>query len=199
MRRRPTLAIMGAMLLSALALAGCSDSSAPKSQVVSFTSPAVVGHLLPALYTCDGKDIPPPMEWGAVPSTTRELALFVIGLTPNSKGTYTPSIDWAVAGVNPALHKLAAGELPLGAHVALDNRGKRVSYSVCPARGKAQDYQFALYAVPAAITVPPNFVGSKLLEVVANPQSPDPANAGGAFLAVYKRPGHAPGRVSAKA
>jgi phosphatidylethanolamine-binding protein (PEBP) family uncharacterized protein len=188
--RRPMPIASAAVLLStlALALAGCGGASTPKAITVAFKSPALVGASLPALYTCDGKNISPPLEWGAVPSTTRELALFVLGLTPNhTTGGYKTSVEWAVAGVNPALHKLAAGELPPGAHLEKTAKLKTVHYSICPPRGVTKHYQFALYAVPASITVPPTFSGVKLLDLIASPESPDESNAGGAFLASYKR------------
>ena len=187
MRRRVKVT-SGAALLSALALAGCSNSSAPAGITIPFKSPAIVNTLLPATYTCDGKDIAPPVEWGAVPSTTRELALFVLGLTPHgSKGGYSTTVEWSVAGINPALHALSAGKLPVDAHVGLTSKGKRQPYSICPAKGTSKRYQFALYAVPTSITIPARFVGIKLLEALADPESRVSADAGGTFLASYRR------------
>jgi phosphatidylethanolamine-binding protein (PEBP) family uncharacterized protein len=182
-------ATWSAALISALVLSGCSNSSTPpKAVAVPFKSPAVVDTSLPARYTCDGRDISPPLEWGAVPPATKELALFVLGLTRKpSTGGYSTTVEWGMAGVNPALHRLAAGTVPKGAHVALTNAGKRLSYSICPKRGQTKRYQFALYAIPPAVTVPARFVGIKLLALIANPQSADSAYAGGAFVASYSR------------
>jgi phosphatidylethanolamine-binding protein (PEBP) family uncharacterized protein len=188
--RRQTHAVLSSTVLAALVLAGC-GSSTPKSVNISFKSPAVINGALPARYTCDGQNISPPMEWGKVPSTSKELAVFILGLTPvGSTGRYTTSVEWAMAGLNPSLHKLAAGQLPSGAHLALGRSGKQKPYSVCPPRGRPKRYQFALYAIPATVTVPPDFVGIRLLEVVANPKSSYAAYAGGAFAASYTRPAH---------
>lgn len=190
--RRPMLATTCVMLLTAVALAGCGGSSAPKALTIAFKSPAVAHSTLPARYTCDGSNISPPLEWGGVPSTARELAVFMLALTPNrATGRYRTSVVWAMAGVNPGLHRLAAGEVPPGAHVSVTEKGKSQRYSVCPARGHATTYQFALYAVPAGLQVPSQFVGVKLLELIANPESSASANAGGSFAASYARPGHA--------
>jgi phosphatidylethanolamine-binding protein (PEBP) family uncharacterized protein len=198
--RRSLHAGFCALLLSGLALSGCSSSSEPKAVTIPFKSPALVGASLPARYTCDGKDISPPMEWGAVPPATKELAVFILGLTPDrATGGYSTSVEWSVAGVNPALHRLAAGKLPLGAHLGRDlsvsRKGKaktsRASkpkhYSICPAKGTAQRYQFALYAIPPTIAIAPKFVGIQLLEAIADPESRYRAHAGGAFVASYKR------------
>jgi phosphatidylethanolamine-binding protein (PEBP) family uncharacterized protein len=186
--RRPVKAIFCLVLLSSTALAACgSSSSPPKPVTVQFRSPAVVGTTLPARYTCDGKNISPPLEWGAVPATTRELALFVLGLTPNPRtGRYSFSVEWAVAGVNPALHKLEAGRLPPAAHVGQDSDGKR-RYSICPKKGKSEAYQFALYAIPDTVAVPPKFIGLHVLGAIADPTSTTVSKAGGAFVANYKR------------
>jgi|GEM_PF-3297404 phosphatidylethanolamine-binding protein (PEBP) family uncharacterized protein len=185
-----------AVLLSALALSACSGSSEPKSITIPFKSPAIVGAALPALYTCDGKDISPPMEWGAVPPATRELAVFILGLTPyGTKGGYTTSVEWSIAGLNPALHRLAAGHLPPGAHagVTVVGKGKHKGfskpkrYSICPAKGAAKRYQFALYAIPPTLAIAPKFVGIQVLEAIADPESRYRSYAGGAFVASYKR------------
>jgi hypothetical protein len=196
MRRTTLLAISSAMLLTALVLTGCSSSSAPKSLTIAFKSPAIAHATIPALYTCDGKDVSPPLEWGAVPSTTKELAVFMLALTPNkATGRLTTSVVWSMAGVNPRLHRLGAGEVPAGAHVGVSNTGKSQPYSVCAPRGQVTNYQFALYAVPGSVTIPPEFVGIRLLALIANPESKTAADAGGSFAASYTRPAHAAHRA----
>ena len=133
-----------------------------------------------------------------MPSSTKELALFMLALTPiPGTGGYRPEVVWGMAGVNPALHRLAAGEMPPGAHLALTSAGKRTSYSVCPPRNNAITYQFALYAIPASITVAARFVGINLLRLIANPESSDQSNVGGAFAATYRRVSHGAARHAA--
>jgi phosphatidylethanolamine-binding protein (PEBP) family uncharacterized protein len=191
--RRTAKAMLGIALV--LALAGCGGGSSTTSGTplkIKFKSPALVAGSLPALYTCDGKDITPPVEWGAVPTPTKELALFVLGLKPNpttgknAHPGYSFTIEWALAGINPALHKLAAGKLPTGAHAGSASDGK-TRYSVCPARGHSKKYEFALYAVPPTVGIAPQFTDTSILPGLADPESPTKARAGGAFLAVYKR------------
>jgi len=186
------------MLLAVLALAGCSSSSKPAAVTVPFKSPVVVDNTLPARYTCDGKNISPPLEWGKVPSSAKELALFMLALTPiQGTGGYRPTVVWGMAGVNPALHRLAAGEMPPGAHLALTSAGKRATYSVCPPKNNTITYQFALYGIPASVTVPAQFVGINLLRLIANPESSDQSNVGGAFAATYRRIRHSAARHTA--
>jgi phosphatidylethanolamine-binding protein (PEBP) family uncharacterized protein len=187
--RQPLRAIPVVLLLSALALAGCGTSGATPIKVtrIPFKSAAIGGVTMPARYTCDGKNVFPPLEWGSVPPNTRELALLVIGLTPTLAGnSYSVSIDWALAGVNPALHRLAAGQLPPGAHLGSTTDGK-TRYSVCPKKGKPEQYQFELYAVPATVTIPAGFTGLEVLSQIGAETSPIRARARGTFDVIYKR------------
>jgi phosphatidylethanolamine-binding protein (PEBP) family uncharacterized protein len=190
--RRPAEVISGAGLLALLASAGCGSSGATTAPVTSipaipFKSAAIVGNSIPARYTCDGKNTSPPFEWGGVPSSTRELALLVTGLKPSStQSSYSVSVEWAVAGLNPALHRLAAGRLPPGAHLGVATNGK-TRYTVCPKKGKSELYQFSLYAVPAAVTIPRRFEGIQVLIQIGAQGASTPAIARGGFQAIYKR------------
>lgn len=179
----------GIALLAALALAGCGSSSTHtnKEKTVTLKSAAIVDKTLPALYTCDGKDISPPLEWGPLPASTREVALFLVGYTPvPSTHYYSVAIDWAVAGLNPALHRLAAGHLPPGAHVGIASDGKR-RYSVCPKKGVDVHYQFELYGLPATVKIAPNFAALPIISLLSSRKSSNPVNAHGGFVVFYKR------------
>jgi phosphatidylethanolamine-binding protein (PEBP) family uncharacterized protein len=194
----PTKAISGVVLLLALALAGCGRSGAttattsasdkpPAATVISFTSPVVHGESLPAQYTCDGKNIHPPLAWGTVPTDASELFLLVVGLTPTSTaGNYRASVEWAVAGINPGLHRLAAGQLPASAHVGTASDGKR-AYSICPQKGVAEHYQFALYALPSTLKISPNFSGLTAFSQLSNANTATAPAGEGEFLLSYKR------------
>jgi phosphatidylethanolamine-binding protein (PEBP) family uncharacterized protein len=189
MRARAMATLAGPVLLAAFALAGCGGSSGkPTLHAISvgFRSPGVHKRVLSATYTCDGKNISPPLEWGQVPATTRSLAMFVIGIVPTAKGGYKYSVEWAVAGINPALHRIAAGRLPAGAYLGRASNGKS-AYDVCPGKGKAQLYEFTLYGVPRTIGIPKNFQGLELLHYIASPESSYGTRVGGSFLALYKR------------
>jgi phosphatidylethanolamine-binding protein (PEBP) family uncharacterized protein len=186
--RRPLVAILGTMLVWGLGLAGCGSSAPSATSVAAVTfQSAFVGESIPALYTCDGKNIHPPLEWGAVPAGTSQLALFILGLTPSpSTNRYTASIEWAVAGVNPGLHRLAAGQLPPGARVGVNSEGKR-RYSICPKTGNGERYQFELYALPASLGISPRFAGLPIFSALSNPTASPLATAHGSFSAVYVR------------
>jgi phosphatidylethanolamine-binding protein (PEBP) family uncharacterized protein len=195
-------AVTGLTLLSTLALVGCgtgSGSSDPSAAVktegpvssVSLKSPAIKDAAgvptIPAVYTCDGSDTPPPLEWGSVPARTGELVLFVLGINP-IPGTNSTSIsvEWAMAGISPDLHHLDPGQLPQGAHPGLTTANTQ-KYSLCPKHGQTKQYVFELYGLPQGDAVPLGFNGVSVLSKLAVTHHESIANVHGNFGAVYKR------------
>jgi phosphatidylethanolamine-binding protein (PEBP) family uncharacterized protein len=194
---QPRHALYGAILLSTLSLAACGTHKSPSSTSssttgstkasksvakIQLTSPAITQGTIPALYTCDGKNISPPFQWGAVPAGLTELVLFAVR---EQSGQPAPSVEWAMAGLKPALHKVAAGTLPSGAYLEQASKGKR--YSICPAKGQAAKYKFLIYALPAGVAAGPEIGGPQLLGNLtsATPEKRSPAEGG--FSATYKR------------
>ena len=124
---------------------------------MSLQSPALVasdGHLgrLAATYTCDGKGSWPALHWGGVPAGTQELALFVMNVQPVEEKIF---FDWALAGIDPGLSEISAGELPKGAIIGTNGFGKR-GYEICPS-GPGETYMLALYALPRSLSPKPGF------------------------------------------
>jgi phosphatidylethanolamine-binding protein (PEBP) family uncharacterized protein len=101
---------------------------------------------LPAAYTCNGKNISPPLIWKGIPQGSAELALFAINLVPVGESLF---FDWAVAGLDPSLEGLEEGKLPKGAILGRNGFGK-LGYSVCPEG--PETIIFALYALPQSLS-----------------------------------------------
>jgi phosphatidylethanolamine-binding protein (PEBP) family uncharacterized protein len=192
MHTRPRLQqilIAVAACLAMPALAGCggatATTTAPKTiPAIPFRSAAFTGNTLPTRYTCDGQDISPPLEWGAVPPGVKSLALFISGFRRPKERVF--SVEWAVAGLNPSLHKLRAGQLPPGAFLGTRG-GKPARYSVCPKKRATMLYEFELFGLPAADKLASNFASLRTLASLVLPQSPDLAKAYGNFYAFYTR------------
>jgi phosphatidylethanolamine-binding protein (PEBP) family uncharacterized protein len=178
-----------ALLLAALALAGCGgDAPATAVAPIVLNSPAFSTGALPARYTCDGSDVSPPISWGAVPPHTSQLALFLIAFTPQQrKGYYRVSVEWAVAGLNPALHGLSAGQLPPGAYLGVASDKKRQGYRICPRKGARVQYQFEVYAVPPSERISPDFASVPVIDALTGRTSPLRAKGHGAFVTSYVR------------
>jgi phosphatidylethanolamine-binding protein (PEBP) family uncharacterized protein len=133
---------------------------------MSLESPAIIaaagspGHLA-ATYTCDGANSWPELRWGGIPAGTAELAVFAMNVQPVEEQLF---VDWAVAGLDPALKGIEAGKLPKGAIVGTNGFGKR-GYSLCPP-GAGEIYMFAVYALPTALSPPKGFDARELRKEV---------------------------------
>jgi phosphatidylethanolamine-binding protein (PEBP) family uncharacterized protein len=190
---RATWATPLLVLLAAVALAGCgtgateTNALAPKEPTrLNFTSSAIHGTALPALYTCDGKNTWPPVSWGKVPASVEELALFAVGTRRLSNGRAEVSVDWALAGLNPSLHGVRAGEIPRGAFLVANSKGEK-RYSVCPPRGQTEHYSFALLALPRYARAARGFPGPDLLQNLTGTDVEYEAPAVGTFSVKYTR------------
>jgi phosphatidylethanolamine-binding protein (PEBP) family uncharacterized protein len=179
-------------LLVAVALCGCSTDTATTNGLaatapvpVKLQSSAIHGTTIPALYTCDGRNISPPLSWGAVPSSVEELALFLVATGLTKGGQATLSIEWAMAGIKPTSHGLRAGEVPHGAFLLPTSSGRR-RYSICPSRG-SQRYSFALLALPPGARAQPGLTANVLFRNLNSSTREDAAAAIGTLSATYTR------------
>jgi len=131
------------------------DDSPTKHLVL--TTPAFRdGEVIPAVHTCDGEDLSPPLAWTGVPVETRGFAL--ICDDPDApRGTW---VHWVLWNLPADAVELGQGvppnpELPSGARQGLNDSGE-VGYSgPCPPRGTPHRYYFRLYALDSAVNLSP--------------------------------------------
>jgi len=108
---------------------------------------------IPALYTCEGKDISPPLVWTDVPAGAKSLALIVDD--PDAPDPAAPKMTW----VHWVLYNLPATyaglpegikTLPAGTKEGL-NDWKRTGYGgPCPPIGRHR-YYHKLYALDTVL------------------------------------------------
>jgi phosphatidylethanolamine-binding protein (PEBP) family uncharacterized protein len=111
---------------------------------------------LNARYTCAAVDTWPTIEWTKVPAGTAELVLLLFHQSPSAHALV---VDWAVAHINPALHRVTTGVLPAGAVVGRNTAG-RDGYEVCPAHGQTFSSAVELLALPRSLHLGPGFDAS---------------------------------------
>jgi hypothetical protein len=119
---------------------------------LSLSSPAFKqGGGIPALHTCEGADVSPPLEWQGVPAAARSLALIVDDPdAPDPRAPKMAWVHWLVYDLPPTASGLAQGAagvgLPGGARQGL-NDWKRAGYGgPCPPIGRHR-YFHKLYAL----------------------------------------------------
>jgi hypothetical protein len=152
-RTSPKFAPSLAVLVAIVALAGCGGggekiSALPgASAQMKLTSPAFTdGAEIPARYSCDGADRPPPLAWSGVPKGASSLALMLAD--PDAPGgTF---VHWTLFDLDPKLTKLSEGDIPSGAVEGKNGFGKDGYGGPCPPKGdKPHRYEFLIYALRA--------------------------------------------------
>jgi|SRR5215211_1951629 len=105
------------------------------------------GGVIPALYTCDGQGVTPPLSWDSVPNGTKSLAL--IADDPDApRGTF---VHWVVYDLPPDTRRLPEDvperqTLSGGAQQGVNGAG-RIGYTgPCPPSGTHR-YVFKIYAL----------------------------------------------------
>jgi Raf kinase inhibitor-like YbhB/YbcL family protein len=142
-----------ALVVAVAACSGCGDGgeaahgpSLPAAKgAMALTSPAFApGAAIPKAYTCDGADRSPPLRWSRVPAGARELALVVED--PDAHRF----LHWTLLAVAPAVHRLAAGQVPPGTVQTANGFGDHGYGGPCPPKGDdAHRYVFTIYALDA--------------------------------------------------
>jgi phosphatidylethanolamine-binding protein (PEBP) family uncharacterized protein len=139
--------------------------------------------MIPARYTCGGSNTSLPLAWTHVPAHTAELVVYAVEPVRTPKGSkHRALVQWAIAGLSPQLHGIAAGKLPPGAIVGRNSVEHKSAYSICTEKGKIQPYLFLLFALPHRLSLTPGFDAGRLY-----PQVNYSAVASSSFVAVYKR------------
>ena len=123
---------------------------------LAITSPAFTdGGAIPSVYTCEGRDVSPPLAWTDPPPGTNSLAL--ISDDPDAPGKTW--VHWVLYNLPPSARKLPEAfppdeERPDGTRQGTTDFG-RVGYGgPCPPSGTHR-YFFKLYALDALLSLSP--------------------------------------------
>ena len=126
--------------------------TAPGATDLTLSSSAFVsGEPIPVLYTCQGEDLSPPLQWSGPPAGAQAFVLFV---DDPDGGDW---VHWSIynlpagaAGLPQALPHNA--ELPDGSRQGKNSWGKLGYGGPCPPSGTHQ-YVFRLYALDAPLSL----------------------------------------------
>ncbi len=113
------------------------------------------GDGIPSKYTCQGKDISPPLAWTGVPESARSLILIVDDPdAPDPRAPKMTWVHWVLYNMPPEVSGLPEGivsaKLPPGTEEGL-NDWKRTGYGgPCPPIGRHR-YFHKLYALDTVL------------------------------------------------
>ncbi len=130
---------------------------AEEKMSLTLISPAFTnGAPIPRQYTCEGKDISPPLQWNGVPEQTRSLVLIVDD--PDAPDPQAPKrvwVHWVLfnipAGATGLPESVRAHELPAGTEEGKNDWGKPGYGGPCPPIGRHR-YFHKLYALDTELT-----------------------------------------------
>jgi hypothetical protein len=159
---RPGLALATGVL--ALCCVSASNAGAEeKSMSLTISSSAFVPHgSIPSLYTCEGKDLSPPLVFGGVPAGARSLALIVDD--PDAPDPAAPKmtwVHWVLYNIPTATLRLPEAikstALPAGVREGQNDWGRTGYGGPCPPVGRHR-YFHKLYALDVVLPplVPPD-------------------------------------------
>ncbi|HOO40687.1 MAG TPA: YbhB/YbcL family Raf kinase inhibitor-like protein [Syntrophales bacterium] len=125
------------------------------------------GAMIPSKYTCDGKDISPPLAWKDVPDGTKSFAL--ISDDPDAPmGTW---VHWVIYNIPPDVTELEENiprekEFKNGI-VQGTNSWPKIGYGgPCPPSGTHR-YYFKLYALDTMLSLKPGADKAQLFKAMA--------------------------------
>jgi Raf kinase inhibitor-like YbhB/YbcL family protein len=104
--------------------------------------------LIPKKYTCDGKDVNPPLLIENIPPGAKSLALIVDD--PDAPvGTW---VHWVVWNISPGTREIKEDSVPKGAEQGVNDFWKNDYGGPCPPSGTHR-YFFKLYALDAVLNL----------------------------------------------
>jgi Raf kinase inhibitor-like YbhB/YbcL family protein len=114
------------------------------------------GDTIPQRFTCDGKDVSPPLQWDGAPTGTKSFSL--VTEDPDAPGgTF---FHWVLYSLPATAHELPENlpkqkELPDGARQGRNSFGGIGYGGPCPPPGPAHHYYFRLYAIDKKLDLAP--------------------------------------------
>jgi Raf kinase inhibitor-like YbhB/YbcL family protein len=151
-------ATLASVLTFALVVAGATRTrGAPMAlQTLKLTSPAFANAGdIPSVFTCEGKDVSPPLGWSDVPANAKSVALLVEDPdAPDPKAPKRTFVHWVLYNVPTTARGVPedarANGLPEGAIEGRTDWGQPGYRGPCPPIGKHR-YFFRLYALDVAM------------------------------------------------
>jgi Raf kinase inhibitor-like YbhB/YbcL family protein len=122
---------------------------------------------IPEMYTCDGDNVSPPLEWSGAPENTRSLAL----ICDDPDAPAKTWVHWVIYDIPPDTYELHEAmddlrELAFGARQGT-NDFKNLGYGgPCPPPGDPHHYSFRLYALDKKVGLEPGTTKVELLHAM---------------------------------
>lgn len=130
------------------------------------TSPAFKeGESIPSIYTCDGKNINPPLRISDTPPSAKTLVLIMDDPdVPESVRKDRMYVHWVVYNIPPATTEIKENATPPGI-LGTNTSGKCDYKGPCPP-DREHRYFFKLYALDTKLDLPPGATKEEVLKAM---------------------------------
>ncbi len=134
---------------------------------MTLTSPAFqAGEMIPPLYTCDDKDISPPLRWSQAPKGTQSFAL-IMDDPDAPMGTW---VHWVLYNLPPTVDMLPEALPGIRKLANAEKQGHNSSGEIgyagpCPPSGTHR-YYFKMYALDTALLLEGDVTKQDLLKAM---------------------------------
>ena len=167
---KPRVATFLCSFLLAVILTDSRAADKAQTGNMQLTSTAFAeGQAIPAKYTCDDKNLSPPLKWSGAPPGAKSLVL--IADDPDAPGgTWVHLVLYDL----PATWSELSEDLPKGQHLPTGakhglNDFKHLGYGgPCPPPGKPHRYFFKLYALDAFLDLKPGATKKEVERAMEN-------------------------------
>lgn len=121
------------------------------------------GGMIPPQYTCNGKDLSPPLEWSGFSEKTKSFVLIV----EDPDAPHGVVDHWVVFNIPKTLTRLAEGvkNSPEGALGGKNFKGNNGYMGPCPP-DREHRYFFTLYALDSELTLKAGATKTEVLEAM---------------------------------
>jgi Raf kinase inhibitor-like YbhB/YbcL family protein len=148
--KRPSVALAASAV--ALWFVGASIAAEENPMSLTITSTAFAANAaIPPLYTCEGKDVSPPLAWSGASAGTKSLALIVDD--PDAPDPAAPKMTWVhwvlyniPSGAGGLPEAIRSTALPAGTREGVNDWGRTGYGGPCPPIGRHR-YFHKLYAL----------------------------------------------------
>jgi len=154
------------VLMSVLASPVRGKQMKQKNGKFELTSSAFINsQSIPALYTCDGRDVSPELSWKGVPPNTKSFVL--ICDDPDAPaGTW---VHWILFNIPVTVMHIAQGArvADIGALSGTNSWKKKEWGGPCPPAG-THHYYFTLYAIDTTLTLKESATKNDIMAAIQN-------------------------------
>ncbi len=145
---------------------------------LQITSPAFQNNgNIPRLYTCDGKDINPPLMIAGVPQEAKSLAL----ICDDPDAPVGIWVHWVLWHIDSSVKEIKENTVPTGAVEGMNDFRKHAYGGPCPPSGTHR-YFFKVYALDTMLDISPNSTKADLEKAMKGH-----ILAEGQLIGLYKR------------